>query len=236
MKKLLYLTIYIILINNINSQSFIGAWEINHVSNEGVELKSIVIFSNGYQVVSTYETESGKFVSSNGGTWKLSNKTMTEKVEFDTNDANRVGSIVKFDIEIIDSKMAIVGSNMKFKRIDNGSPGKLEGPWLMSARIRDGKKQLRDTSRPRQTMKILSGTRFQCIAYNTENKKFMGTGGGTYSTINGEYTENIEFFSKDDSKVGLNLKFNFELLNKKWQHKGYSSKGDPIHEIWTKRK
>ncbi|MDA9357207.1 membrane or secreted protein [Flavobacteriaceae bacterium] len=236
MKKLLYLTIYVILINNINSQSFIGAWERNHVSNEGIELKSIVIFSNGYQVVSTYETESGKFVSSNGGTWKLSNKTMTEKVEFDTNDANRVGSIVKFDIEIIDSKMAIVGSNMKFKRIDNGSPGKLEGPWLMSARIRDGKKQLRDTSRPRKTMKILSGTRFQWIAYNTENKKFMGTGGGTYSTINGEYTENIEFFSKDDSKVGLNLKFNFELLNKKWQHKGYSSKGDPIHEIWTKRK
>ena len=61
-------------------------------------------------------------------------------------------------------------------------------------------------------MKILSGTRFQWIAYNTETKQFMGTGGGTYTTINGEYVENIEFFSRDDSKAGLSLKFNYCLL------------------------
>jgi hypothetical protein len=131
--------------------------------------------------------------------------------------------------------MAIVGSEMKFKRIDNGKPGKLEGPWLMSARIREEKKQSRDTSKPRKTMKILSGTRFQWIAYNTETKKFMGTGGGTYTTKDGKYSENIEFFSRDNSKAGLSLKFDYELLDGKWHHKGFSSKGDPIHEIWSKR-
>ena len=44
----------------------------------------------------------------------------------------------------------------------------------MSGRVRNGQKQLRDTNRPRKTMKILSGTRFQWIAYNTETQKFMG--------------------------------------------------------------
>ena len=101
--------------------------------------------------------------------------------------------------------------------------------------IRDGETQLRDTSRPRKTMKILSGTRFQWIAYNTETKQFMGTGGGTYTTNNGKYTENIEFFSRDDSKAGLSLEFNYELIDGDWHHSGLSSKGDPIHEIWSIR-
>jgi hypothetical protein len=63
----------------------------------------------------------------------------------------------------------------------------------------------------------------------------MGTGGGTYSTLDGEYTENIEFFSRDDTRVGFSLKFDFELIDGDWTHKGLSSKGDPIHEIWSIR-
>jgi hypothetical protein len=105
----------------------------------------------------------------------------------------------------------------------------------MSGRVRNGQKQLRDTNRPRKTMKILSGTRFQWIAYNTETKKFMGTGGGTYTTKNGNYNENIEFFSRDNSKSGLKLKFDYEIIDNQWNHKGFSSKGDPLHEIWISR-
>ena len=161
---------------------------------------------------------------------------MTEKVEFDTNNSDRVGSEVTFKVEISDSTMAIVGSDMKFKRIDSGKPGKLEGPWLMAGRVRDGKKRLRDTSGPRKTMKLLSGTRFQWIAYNIETKMFMGTGGGTYTTIDGKYTENIEFFSRDNSKAGLSLEFNYLIENDQWNHSGFSSKGDPLHEIWVIRK
>jgi len=125
---------------------------------------------------------------------------------------------------------------MKLKRIDSVEPGNLQGAWLMSGRIIDNAMQSRDTSEPRKTMKILTGTRFQWIAYNTETKQFMGSGGGTYTTVNGEYTERIEFFSKDDSKVGLSLKFKYELIDGKWHHSGLSSKGDPIHEIWSIRK
>jgi hypothetical protein len=125
---------------------------------------------------------------------------------------------------------------MEFKRIDAGTPGKLQSAWLMSGRKRDGNIQSRDTSRPRKTMKILSGTRFQWIAYNTETKQFMGTGGGTYTTIDGKYTETIEFFSRDDSRVGAVLTFDYELIDGAWHHSGLSSKGKPIYEIWSVRK
>lgn len=235
MKKILFLIIYIFIININNSQSLIGAWERNHVSENGTDLKSVVIFSDGFQTISTYESKTGKFIYSNGGTWKLEGNNMTEIVEFDTKNSERVGSEVKFQININNNSLSIIGSEMEFKKIDDGSPGNLSGAWLMSGRVRNGQKQLRDTNRPRKTMKILSGTRFQWIAYNTETKKFMGTGGGTYTTKNGNYNENIEFFSRDNSKSGLKLKFDYEIIDNQWNHKGFSSKGDPLHEIWISR-
>ncbi len=235
MKKIIVSLIYTFLSFGINAQNFIGAWESYHTSEYGEKLKSVLIFSERYQVIATYDSKTGKFISTNGGTWKLTGNTMTEKVEFDSTNSERVGKEVSFEMFINDSNIGIVGSEMKFKRIDNGTPGKTQGTWLMSGRIRDGKTQLRDTSRPRKTMKILSGTRFQWVSYNTETKQFMGTGGGAYTTTNGEYTENIEFFSKDDSKIGASLKFNYNIVDGKWHHSGLSSKGGPIHEIWSVR-
>jgi len=219
-----------------NSQSFIGAWEGLHSTKEGQSIRSVVIFADGYQVLTNYDAENGKFISTNGGTWSLEGNTMTELVEFDTENPDRVGSSVSFQVHINDTTMGIVGQDMTLKRIDDGTPGALQGAWLMSGRIRDGKEQSRDTNRPRKTMKILSGSRFQWIAYNTETKEFKGTGGGTYSTVDGKYTENIEFFSRDNAKAGLSLSFNYELIDGKWHHSGKSSKGDPIHEIWSQRK
>ena len=235
MKKIIFLIIYTLLVTNTNAQSFIGAWERNHNSENGEELKSVVIFSDGYQAISTYESKSGKFINSNGGTWELMGDTMTEKVEFDTNNPDRVGAEVTFKVKITETTMSIVGTDMEFQRIDDGLPGDLKGAWLMAGRVRDGKKQLRNTSGPRKTMKLLSGKRFQWIAYNTESKKFMGTGGGTYTTKNGVYSEKIEFFSRDNSKSGIELEFEYEIIDNEWNHKGFSSKGDPLHEIWKPR-
>ena len=236
MQKLILVLVCILLSFGVKAQSFIGAWEAHHTSEHGDDLKSVVIFSDGYQVITTSDAKTGKFISSNGGTWKLDGKIMTEKVEFDTNNSERVGSEVSFEVLITDSTMSIVGSKLKFNRIDNGTPGKLQGAWLISGRERDGEIQSIDTNRPRKTMKILSGTRFQWIAYNTATKQFMGTGGGTYTTTNGEYTEYIEFFSRDNSRVGAKLKFNYKIDAGKWHHSGLSSKGDPIFEIWSIRK
>ena len=236
MRKLTLLLLCSSLSFMLQAQSLIGAWEAYSTSPNGDELRSVVIFADGYQVLSTYNATTGQFIHSNGGTWKLEQDFMTEMVEFHTDDSTRVGTEVRFQVAITDKHIQIVGSDMKFARIDDGQPGALQGAWLMSGRIRDGETQMRDTSSPRKTMKILSGTRFQWIAYNTETKKFMGTGGGTYTTTNGDYTEHIEFFSRDDSKTGLNLVFNYELIDGHWHHSGLSSKGQPIHEIWSVRK
>ena len=235
MKKITVLLICTFVSLGIKAQSVIGAWEGHHTADNGAELKSVVIFSDGYQVLTTYNPLTGEFIHSNGGTWKLEGDTMTEKVEFHTDNAELVGKEFSFKVVVSDSVFQIVGNEMHFKRIDTGLPGKLQGAWLMSGRIRDGKTQIRDTSRPRKTMKILSGTRFQWIAYNTETKQFMGTGGGTYTTTKGEYTENIAFFSRDNSRVGASLKFKYSVVDGQWHHSGLSSKGDPIHEIWSVR-
>ena len=49
------------------------------------------------------------------------------------------------------------------------------------------------------------------------------------------YIENIEFFPRDNSRVGKSLTFDFSIEDGNWRHKGLSSKGDPIDEVWTKR-
>ena len=218
------------------SQSPIGAWERYYEDESGTKIKSVVIFSEKFQSIVMFNAESGEFIYSNGGTWKLNGDMMTEKVEFDTKNSERVGDEVTFRVDISKNTLSIPESNWIFKRIDDGKPGELFGAWLMSGRYRNGEKQIRDTDKPRKTMKILSGTRFQWIAYDTEKKEFKGTGGGTYTTSRGKYSETIEFFSRDNSKVGINLQFNYNLENGEWTHKGKTSKGAQLHEIWTTRK
>lgn len=236
MIKYFVLLIFTFISLMIKAQSPIGSWEAFSTSENGEKLRSIVIFAEGYQVLSIYNTTTGKFIHSNGGTWKLEGDTMTETVEFHTDNAALVGTEANFKIALTDTSLQIIGTDFKFTRIDSGVLGELQGAWLMSGRVSEGKAQLRDTNRPRKTMKILSGHRFQWVAYNTATKEFMGTGGGTYTTKNGEYVENIEFFSRDDTKVGLSLTFNYELIDNYWHHTGLSSKGEPIHEIWSVRK
>lgn len=46
---------------------------------------------------------------------------MTEKVEFDSVNPDRVGSEVNFEVAINETMIEIVGSDMKFKRIDDGT-------------------------------------------------------------------------------------------------------------------
>ena len=235
MKKIIVLLICTVVSFGVKGQSIIGAWERYYTSEKGEKLKSVIIFSDGYQVQTTYNAVNGKFIDTKGGAWILEGDSMSEKLEFNTVDPELVGEEFTSKVVISDTIFEIVDKEIQFKRIDNGLPGNLQGAWLMSGRIRNGETQSRDTTGPRKTMKILSGTRFQWIAYNADTKQFMGTGGGTYTTIDGKYTENIKFFSRDDSRVGASLEFNYSLVDGNWHHSGFSSKGDPLYEIWSLR-
>ena len=232
------LVIFIIIIfcGSLSSQSLEGAWEKYETKSNGIVERHVTIYTNGFFSSIVYDNLNGRFISTNGGSWFLDGKVLSKEIEFDTNNFEKVGSSVILDSEMKKNTNTMKLAGETWNRIDDGEPGKLNGAWLMSGRYRDGIKSTRNIDRPRKTMKILSGTRFQWIAYNTETKQFMGTGGGTYKTIDGKYTEQIEFFSRDNSRVGAELSFEFKLNDGEWNHMGNSSRGVPIHEIWTKRK
>lgn len=108
----------------------------------------------------------------------------------------------------------------------------LDGLWRITGR-QSGDKMNTIPKGDRKTIKILVDGYFQWIAINPAEKGFYGTGGGKYTFENGKYSENIVFFSRDNSRVGNTLNFEGELKEKQWHHSGKSSKGDPIYEIWS---
>ena len=88
---------------------------------------------------------------------------------------------------------------------------------------------------PRKTLKIMAGGYFQWFAINSVTSEFFGTGGGIYAVENGKYSEEIVFFSRDNSRVGSKLSFDANITEKTWIHSGKSSKGADLKEIWEKQ-
>ncbi|HYH14177.1 MAG TPA: hypothetical protein VD794_03090, partial [Flavisolibacter sp.] len=129
----------------------------------------------------------------------------------------------------------LAGAAEGWSRLDEGN-APLAGLWAITARKQNGELQPIHQTGTRKTVKILTGTRFQWAAIDPGTKQFMGTGGGTYTFQNGKYTEQIEFFSRDSSRVGSSLSFEGKLENSNWHHSGLSSKGDPIYEVWSRKK
>jgi len=214
-----------------NTAALQGAWKYEA---DGVQTSAI--FSEKYFAITRYNLQDKKFESTRGGSWKIKGNQILFTEEFNTSNQDQIGKEVTYSAEIKKAALTLTinGKQEQWTRVDDGSPGKLAGAWLITGRDVNGEIQ-KITPGARRTMKILSGTRFQWIAYNTETKEFFGTGGGTYKTEGGKYTEYIEFFSRNSSRVGMNLQFDFSLEDGAWRHKGLSSKGDPINEVWTKR-
>jgi hypothetical protein len=224
------------LIVNLFSQDIQGAWQWNGENDKGESMTAIAIVMKRYQVVTFYNSESGEFLRTSGGSYSVEGNTVREVVEFDSADSSRVGKKESFQFELGENSIKMLESDQVWTRMDDGSPGELAGAWIFSGRKEsDGTITERDTNVPRKTMKMLSGTRFQWIAYNTETQKFIATGGGNYTTENGKYTENIEFFSRDVSKVGASLEFDYEIINDKWHHTGNNSRDQPMYEMWSPR-
>jgi hypothetical protein len=207
-----------------------GAWKA-----QGDGDIQVLILADGHFALTTYNLVSKTFTSTRGGKYRTEGNAIVESVEFNTTKPEQVGTEQKvIQWEKRGKDLLLKSEGGAFSRLDDGGPGKLAGAWVITGRVSNG--ELRTmTPGARRTMKILSGTRFQWIAYNVETKEFSGTGGGTYTTIDGKYTENIEFFSRDNTRVGASLTFDFALENKTWRHKGLSSKGEPIDEVWSRR-
>ncbi len=201
------------------------------------EVTHVMLFSGSFFSHTAYMSDGGAFLYTKGGMWSMDGANMKVVWEFDTADSTRVGTAETWGFSQMDSGLWLKGAKYSgpWKAIDAGVSTALTGPWLFSGRERDGEITRRNTNQPRKTMKLLTGTRFQWIAYNTETKQFFGTGGGTYTATDSVYTENIEFFSRDNKRVGASLQFQFSVDGNDWHHKGQSTAGEVMYEIWSRR-
>lgn len=207
-----------------------GAWQLKNGDEE-----KVLIIQDGYFAETGYNRAAKKFLYTRGGSYDLQSGQIRVVLEFDTRSSGNIGKSFKVPYKVSNGKLDvhIDDDRETWTRIDDGREN-LAGTWKITGRLQEGKVVPIHRTGPRKTVKILSGTRFQWTAINPETKEFFGTGGGNYTFKNGKYTENIEFFSRDSSRVGASLNFDGKLENGEWHHSGLSSRGDRIYEIWTR--
>lgn len=214
------------------AQTLKGSWEMQSESSVNNE-RAIMIATKNYLSIVVFEPKN--YIRTYGGTYELKDSKLIVKWEFNDKYKDEVGTTTIYDLNIDNNSFSI--KNLvatSWKRIDAGnSPSSLAGSWRITARENQEGVMSEMKVGPRKTIKIFSDTRFQWMAINTETKEFFGTGGGTYTLKDGKYTENLEFFSRDNSRVGMSLSFDAKVENNKWQHSGKSSTGYKINEIWV---
>jgi hypothetical protein len=207
-----------------------GAWSLQ----DGTKTKTLVI-TDDYLSMTTFDKENKKFYETKGGVVKISGNKLTLLYEFSTTDNGVINTSVDYTFDVQNGNLVLTQGNTKetYKRVDDNK-GPLAGVWYMSGRVVNDVASAPRPYGPRKTVKIMSGTRFQWVQVNTENKQTGASGGGTYTFENGKYTEHIEFFTRDSSRVGMSLSFEDRVEGKDWHHTGKSSTGQPMHEIWTR--
>lgn len=206
-----------------------GAWRIQHST-----LEQVLLLSDGYFMHTIFDKVNKQFIQSRGGTYKFSGSEMIATIEFNTIDKDQIGQSLTYSFTVNKDNLNsdISGKKASWTLLDKGD-GEMAGTWRMSGRMQDGK-IIFSPPRARKTLKILTGTRFQWAAINAETREFFGTGGGSYTFVNGKYTEQIEYFSRDNSRVGASLSFDGKLVDGHWHHSGLSSTGNQIYEVWSR--
>ena len=210
-----------------------GAWSTTYLDGNGRTNELTMTIVDGYFAMTAFNQDSAVFVATLGGSYEATDSIFTVTYEFDSGNPDNVGRTVDMPYRAVGS-LLVFNNDKAWKRVD-AAGGELAGAWQITGRKQEGEMRRRKSDGPRRTMKILSGTRFQWIAYNTETKEFMGTGGGGYTLEDGRYTEQIEFFSRDPERVGDYLSFDYKIRNNEWHHSGLSSKQQPIYETWGHR-
>lgn len=181
-----------------------------------------ILMDGEYVVETVFEKKQGQFKWTRGGFYTKNENGYVVEFEFNSNFKK-------------DSLSSVVLKKTQAWELQKTERQQLNGKWLMAGRVQEEGEQRRDLTRSRKTMKFLLNGYFQWIAFDTKGLQFKGSGGGKYTASEGNYEETIQFFSRDDSKVGAVLPFTYVQKNRDWYHKGFSSKGKPMHEIWQLR-
>lgn len=210
---------------------------ISESENRHHELK----IDDDYMVYTEYRQSPPEFIRTLGGFSSIEgadDKRLVVLLEFNSNYEKDSLRMLSIPLQI-EGKNLILDWTQKMTFTPLPVPKEkqdLEGQWLFATRGPDDGQERRGEENPRKTLKFLQDGRFQWIAYNTDTFEFFGTGGGTFSSKDGKYVENIDFFSRDNARVGATLEFDYEIKNADWHHTGKNSKGEPLYEIWAPRK
>lgn len=204
-----------------------GSWKLQQGS-----VEQVLIFNNGYFMHTTFDKSNKLLIQTRGGSYDYAGNELEVNIEFSPNNKDEIGQTKKYSFAINKDRLSsdINGRKVVWTMLDNGK-GPMVGTWRSAGRMQDGKVVL-SPPRARKTFKILSGTRFQWAAINAETKEFFGTGGGSYTFENGKYTETLDFFTKDSTKVGNSITFDGKVEGDLWHHSGLSSQGARMYEIW----
>lgn len=197
----------------------------------------MLTLTDAYLMQTTYEPN--RFIASRGGSWQQTAGQVKLMVEFDTQDSSRVGQTETHQVSVRDEKLTLTGpaGSRIFSRVDEPSAQTpLAGLWCITGRANDAGQVTTMQRGARKTLKLLTGSRFQWAAINPQTKQFSGTGGGSYVLKDGNYTETIDFFSRDNGRVGRSLTFEATIGGNEWRHTGQSSTGGKVDEVWSREK
>ncbi|TDB69268.1 hypothetical protein EZE20_02295 [Arundinibacter roseus] len=221
---------------NVSAQSLKGAWKSQQPNNS----TAVMILADDYLMISSFSILNKYFDRTEGGTFTMKDGKLTYNREFHSADTAKINKTVTYQVDRKDSILTLRSEDedLVWMLVDDAASVPMAGTWHITERANGDAGELVKIhqSGTRKTLKILSGTRFQWAAIDPAVKGFYGTGGGSYTIKDGKYTEKIEFFSRDNHRVGAELSFNWALKDGRWDHSGKSSKGDPIHEVWEKIK
>jgi hypothetical protein len=193
----------------------------------------LLLVKDGFAVHTIYDSTPNHFIETMGGPFTIEADSMKIALQFhstaESKDSKEYGATFGY----ADGKLLFNGNEMLPYYKETPLNQDLDGLWLFATRGPDEGQERRGPNMGRKTLKILVNGYFQWIAYNSEDMAFRGSGGGRYAAQNGKYTEVIQFFSRDDSRVGAELSFDFERKGSDWHHTGNNSRGEPMYEIWA---
>ncbi|RPD43605.1 membrane or secreted protein [Paracnuella aquatica] len=210
-------------------QTLQGAWQM-----KTGDTAHLLIATDGYLSHTAYAGKT--FLFTKGGPFERKADGLHIKWEYDTQTPDNVGTQSVVATSGTGNNLVTTAKDGVAKRwtqLDAGqSP--LAGAWQITQRMQDGSMQTIHQTGTRKTVKLLTGSMFQWVAIDPGAKGFYGTGGGRYTFTDGKYTEHIDFFSRDSSRVGTSLSFSGKVEGGNWHHSGKSSRGDDIHEVWSR--
>lgn len=241
MKKIAITFLMVLIGFTAKSQTLNGAWRLIEKAEQPVTNEVIKLYSNSYFTYASYEKDTGKFIEAGGGRYMYEFFNYREHYDIDSTKPERSGTTTNYKAVLEGDKLSI--TNLKTGRVevwekfDEANNFEMTTCWRIHEKQDEGDSDWRRIEYgPRKTLKMITNNRYQVLALNSETGKFVSSSGGTWSGENSTYTEQVEFFSKNQENVGRSLKFNRKYEYGLWYHTGRDTQGKVMMEKWLRYK